>query len=161
MRFLCLFIGWCMPLIALSFVPSRSYLSFNRKNEARTPSKDGNIAVRSLAGGEDGEEQTSKDFIIGYTVRRKGDGRETLPFVVVEVGSQQGEVGTFTLDSSTSCGDILELGDKGVYKVKRVRFLYKYDGRKYKVFKKKLDAVALSKSPFSTTTGMDTGDMLQ
>lgn len=42
-------------------------------------------------------------------------------------------------DSSTACGDVLELGERGVYKVKRVIFLYKHDGRKYRVVRKKLE----------------------
>jgi len=52
-------------------------------------------------------------------------------------------VGTYALDESTACGDILELGEKGMYKVKRVRVIYRYDGRKFRVVKKKLDTVML------------------
>jgi hypothetical protein len=90
-----------------------------------------------------------------------------MPFDVLLIKSKKSKdnekeerklVGTFLLGPSTACGDLLELGDTGTFRVKRVRFLYKYDGRKLRVFKKKIDVVAV-KSPWnSPDLGLDSVD---
>jgi hypothetical protein len=67
-----------------------------------------------------GGEDLSKNFIL---VNAQRDA--ILPFIVIEIGIPPMEVGTYALDESTACGDILELGEKGVYKVKRVRVIYR------------------------------------
>ena len=45
------------------------------------------------------------------------------------------------LEPSTSNGDFVDLGMNGMYKVIRVRFLYKFTDGKHRVYKKKLDVV--------------------
>jgi len=55
-------------------------------------------------------------------------------------------------DSTTACGDILELGQQGLFKVKRVIFLYKYNGHKYRVVRKKLEVLKSSREMSKSTT---------
>lgn len=96
--------------------------------------------------------------------RNKADNRESLPFSVVEIvkkgkDNELNDIGTYLLDSTTSCGDILELGDKGVFKVKRVRFLYNYVNGKFRVFKKKIDVTSM-KSMYAPN-GYEAKDIFQ
>ena len=51
------------------------------------------------------------------------------------------------LPSSTACGDIVQVGDF-TFKVKKVRFFYKYDGGKFKVVRKKIEVTSTSSSSF-------------
>mmetsp|Transcript_28822 Transcript_28822/g.41073 ORF Transcript_28822/g.41073 Transcript_28822/m.41073 type:complete len:107 (+) Transcript_28822:331-651(+) len=88
-----------------------------------------------------------------------------MPFTVCQI-DQSCEIGTFLLDSSTACGDILELGQHGLFKVKRVIFSYKYDGHKHRLVRKKLEVLRSYKGskgtnnkkliPSSLEAGMDT-----
>ena len=70
------------------------------------------------------------------------DNRDFMPFIAYDIDQDNYEIGTFLLDSSTACGDILDLGSKGIFKVKKVIFLYKFDGRNYRVIKKKLEVIS-------------------
>ena len=54
---------------------------------------------------------------------------------------------------------MLELGERGVYKVKRVIFLYKHDGRKYRVVRKKLEVSSTSSSNKSSKKKSKAGDV--
>jgi hypothetical protein len=76
---------------------------------------------------------------------KKVDGRESLPFSVTCWGSEssKSDVGTFLLDSSTSCGDLLDLNGE-LFTVTKVSFLYKFERGKFRVFKKKLDVTVAS-----------------
>ena len=67
---------------------------------------------------------------------KKGDNRESLPFVVTMSDSEE-MIGTYILDATTSCGDLLDLRGK-IFEVKRVAFLYRYESGGFRVFKKKL-----------------------
>lgn len=68
------------------------------------------------------------------------DRRDLLPFTILcKSGENSRPLGTYILDSSTACGDVLELGGKGVFRVQKVYFLYKFDCNRYRVFKKKLE----------------------
>ena len=99
--------------------------------------------------------------VIDYRSVKGTDNRESLPFVVIEIGgTKQKEIGTYLLDSTTSCGDVLELGEKGIFKVKRVRYLYKYEAGKFRVFKKKLDTTSI-KSISYEQSGYNVQDILQ
>lgn len=120
------------------------------------------------------------DFETGFVVKKrkngewkKSDGRDKLPFQVFAEqdlpkeesqnakGSKKAQtnfldIGTYYLDSSTSCGDLLDLGPKkGRWLVNRVKFLYEWRNGRYNVIKKKLDVVA-AKPPF-----FDEGEVLQ
>lgn len=84
-------------------------------------------------------------YAIGDTYRRNskqklGDNRDYLPFTVVQADTAiSNEIGTYLLEPSTSSGDFLDLGSKGLYKVNKVVFLYKFDNGRFRVYKKKLE----------------------
>lgn len=87
------------------------------------------------------------------------DNRNSMPFDVFDEENTQ--VGTFLLDPSTGCGDLLDLGNSGVMKVKSVAFLYKYRERKFCVVRKKLNVKMLSPSSalyFGVSTAQDGRD---
>lgn len=125
----------------------------------------------SAGTGDNGNYDSMSNVNSGNTInliidnrKNKADNRESLPFSVVEIvkkGKDNGtkEIGTYLLDSTTSCGDILELGDKGVFKVKRVRFLYNYVNGKFRVFKKKIDVT--STRPMYAPSGYEAKDIFQ
>ena len=71
-------------------------------------------------------------------LKKNSDKRDLLPFdIYLEINSDI-KIGSFMLDSSTACGDIVDLGSKGIYNVKKVTFLYRYESDGLRVFKKKL-----------------------
>ena len=90
---------------------------------------------------------------------KKSDNRDSLPFTVTFDDGKSGtrtEIGTYLLDSTTNCGDLLDLGGR-LFEVKKVSFLYKYESGGFRVFKKKLDVAAAKASWGSAdTTGGDT-----
>jgi hypothetical protein len=100
---------------------------------------------------------------VGFTVKKnaknngpkKVDNRDELPFEILEESDQHICLGTFALDKGTSCGDLIDLGSRGIWRVKKVRFLYKFRQGKFRVFKKKLD-VQPAKTPVLSPRG--TGD---
>jgi hypothetical protein len=75
---------------------------------------------------------------------RKLDGRDTLPyktFIMLDGKARHADklhVATLFLDSLTACGDILDLGDKGVFEVVRVSFVYKWEVHGFAVTGKRL-----------------------
>lgn len=67
------------------------------------------------------------------------DNRDSLPYVVYSDPEMKTVgLGTYMLDASTNCGDLLDLGTKGVWKVNKVSFLYEYRLGRLIVVKKKL-----------------------
>ena len=66
------------------------------------------------------------------------DKRDLLPFDVFMEKNPDIKIGSFLLDSSTACGDMLDLGPQGIFNIMKVSFLYKYEMGHFKVFKKKL-----------------------
>lgn len=103
----------------------------------------------------------------GFTKRKKGagwkktDNRDSLPFVVSSnsADGKRNEIGTYLLDSSTGCGDILDLRGN-IFLVQRVSYLYKYESGGFRVFKKKLD-VTVTKASWSDTSTEDNQRFLQ
>lgn len=95
---------------------------------------------------------------LGNTIKKNKsssfDNRESLPYSIFMLKDELSKrnLGSYQLDMTTSCGDLVDLGDKGVYKVKRVAFLYKYTKQGFAVFKKKLDVVKANVSWDSKTT---------
>lgn len=123
-------------------------------------------------------EAAQHSYILGTTFhnekKRKGDGREYLPFVVTSMDLKiPRDIGTFMLEPSTACGDFLDLGTQGTFKVIRVRFLYTFTNGKHRVYKKKLDVMRAQPTWMNTavsgslssnsreTTGLGVGDILQ
>lgn len=53
--------------------------------------------------------------------------------------------GTYALDCTTNCGDIIDLNLETDFRVKRVRFIYKYTRDGLRVVSKKLDVVVIQK----------------
>ena len=77
-----------------------------------------------------------------------------MPFhVVVQpeflLGTDALRLGTIKLDSQTACGDTLDLGERGVYIVRRVAFIYRFFGGKYTVTSKRLDVEPISTRPLT------------
>lgn len=89
---------------------------------------------------------------------KRSDNRDFLPFVVVE-DSIKAELGTFLLEPSTSCGDFLDLGFRGIFKVNRVAFVYKYDGGQFRVFRKRLE-VEQTQAPWRMDSYSDNSNRL-
>ena len=86
---------------------------------------------------------------------KKSDNRDSLPFIVTFDDGKSGtrtEIGTYLLDSTTNCGDFLDLGGR-LFEVKKVSFLYKYESGGFRVFKKKLDVAAAKASWGSADSG--------
>lgn len=71
-------------------------------------------------------------------LKKNNDRRDLLPFDIYLEMNSDIKIGSFMLDSSTACGDIVDLGSKGIYNVKKVTFLYRYESGGLKVFRKKL-----------------------
>jgi len=71
------------------------------------------------------------------------DNRESLPYSVFHIIDENSNesLGSFVLGASTACGDILDLGTRGFFAVKRVSYLYKFTKCGFKVYKKKLDVL--------------------
>ena len=92
------------------------------------------------------------------TAFKKADNRDSLPFVVTfdEGKGKLMEIGTFLLDASTACGDLLDLGGR-LFEVQKVSFLYKYESGGFRVFKKKLDVSTAKASWVGVSDTTDTG----
>lgn len=78
------------------------------------------------------------------------DRRDLLPYTLYLLNdkvskSPINEIGTLYLDSTTQCGDYIEL-QGAEYVVRRVTFVYKYGSRGLQVVRKKIDVTAV-KSP--------------
>jgi hypothetical protein len=79
--------------------------------------------------------------------------RDRLPFTMYLLkekdGNDRKEVGTFYLDSTTSCGDFIQDKDNNEYKVRRITFVYKYSpNNKLQVVRKKMDVTAVKNPRF-------------
>lgn len=69
------------------------------------------------------------------------DGRDSISssiYTRTDDGSMHKIVGEFSLDKSTNCGDIIEIGDGTQYQVQRARCQYKYVGGKRFVMTRKI-----------------------
>lgn len=103
------------------------------------------------------------EYLIGLKKTKKGftrgDNRNSLPFFIRE---GQRELGTYLLDSSTGCDDVLDLSGS-LFKVDRVRFLYKFTAGEHRVFKKRLDVTSTktSWSDISASANEDNARFLQ
>ncbi len=79
--------------------------------------------------------------------KKPTDNRDQLPFQIFSNPDgpphQPMELGTFLLDSSTGCGDYVDLGVRGMYKVRSVTFRYKFNEGKFNVISKKLDVIPI------------------
>lgn len=104
----------------------------------------------------------------GFTKRKKGaswkkaDNRDSLPFVVSSnnIDGKLKEIGTYLLDASTGCGDLLDLSGN-IFLVQRVSYLYKYESGGFRVFKKKLDVTSTKASWSDAVTPEDNQQFLQ
>ena len=112
------------------------------------------------SGGEENDDDIEFSYEKGYTYRKKknvfkqGDDRESLPFVVTMSESEE-MIGTYLLDATTSCGDLLDLRGK-IFEVKKVAFLYRYESGGFRVFKKKLGVDVAKAAWLQTENGNDT-----
>ena len=124
---------------------------------------DGSLIPNGNGEFDDGEELKFFDFLTGVVSRRKRtggyrsirDSRETLPFYVQIMqsdGTDPVYIGTYMLDHSTSNDDLLNLGDKGFYKVKKTTFIYKFKTNRLEVVKKKLDVSPVDKGFYSSNS---------
>jgi len=81
----------------------------------------------------------------------KRDNRDLLPFTIYEIktnpNESTNEIGTFFLDPTTSNGDILQVIDK-TYVVEKIAFIYKFENRAHRVYKKKLYVAATKSFPW-------------
>lgn len=107
------------------------------------------------------ESDRDKDSIeTGLTIRRnkikKGDRRDMLPFEIYILNDETTSLGSYLLDSTTACGDLVDLGTKGVFVVKRVIFVYKYTQGALRVFKKKLHLSSTNNESSSLLFGSTT-----
>lgn len=126
------------------------------------------VTLHAVFEGE-GDEKEELEFMYetGFTKRKrsggwkKTDNRDSLPFVVSSKNGdgKLSEIGTFLLDSSTGCGDLLDLSGS-MFMVQRVSYLYKYESGGFRVFKKKLD-VTSTKASWSDTATEDNQRFLQ
>ena len=64
--------------------------------------------------------------------RAKADDRENMPYktyILLDGKARNAEhIATLRLGALTACGDLLDLGEKGLYEVVRVSFVYKWEG---------------------------------
>ena len=71
------------------------------------------------------------------------DTRDKLPYTLYLLKNKdcldRKEMGTYYLDPSTSCGDIVQINAEDEYKVRRVTFIYRYGSRGLEVVRKKVD----------------------
>lgn len=114
------------------------------------------------------EEELEFMYETGFTKRKKGaswkktDNRDSLPFVV-SANAADGKltlVGTYLLDASTGCGDLLDLSGN-IFLVQRVSYLYKYESGGFRVFKKKLDVTSTKASWSDAVTSEANQQFLQ
>ena len=124
-------------------------------------------SILSASNSDESDDELEFMYETGFTKRKRGagwkktDNRDSLPFVVSSnsVDGKRSEIGTYLLDSSTGCGDLLDL--KGsIFLVQRVSYLYKYESGGFRVFKKKLD-VTSTKTSWSETPTEDNQRFLQ
>lgn len=83
----------------------------------------------------------SKKTGIPFT-RAKADNRDNLPFktyIMLDGKARNAElIATLRLGALTACGDLLDLGDKGMFEVVRVSFVYKWNVTGFVVTGKRL-----------------------
>ena len=124
-------------------------------------------SILSALSSDESDDELEFMYETGFTKRKRGSGwkktdnRDSLPFVVSSntVDGKRSEIGTYLLDASTGCGDLLDL--KGsIFLVQRVSYLYKYESGGFRVFKKKLD-VTSTKTSWSDTPTEDNQRFLQ
>ena len=147
--------------MALLFLLAASSTAFLQMRRILAISSSGvrfhtNPVIKSLnVISKDDSDEDELEFMYetGFTKRKKGagwkktDNRDSLPFVVSS-NSNDGklkEIGTYLLDSSTGCGDLLDLSGN-IFLVNRVSYLYKYESGGFRVFKKKLDVTSTKAS---------------
>jgi len=88
-------------------------------------------------------------------VYKKKDSRDSLPFKIYIssddlLGDKDKVIGNYRLDAQTSCGDILDLGEQGVFEVRKTIFLYRYNTmNQLHVIGKKLEVKPLSTKPMN------------
>jgi hypothetical protein len=88
-------------------------------------------------------------------ILKKRDSRDQLPFKIYIsaedlLGDKDKVLGNYRLDAQTSCGDILDLGDLGVFEVRKTIFLYRYNTmNQLTVVGKKLEVKPLSTKPMN------------
>ena len=74
--------------------------------------------------------------------RAKSDDRDNLPYktyVLLDGNARNAEhIATLRLGALTACGDILDLGERGLFKVIRVSFLYKWNVTGFQITGKRL-----------------------
>ena len=112
------------------------------------------FAVERDLNSNQNNDNTGFTYDIGYIKtkkdksNRKFDDRDKLSFVITlnEDESNAAALGTYLLEPTTSCGDLLDLGGK-IFIVRRVSFLYRHEAGGLKVFKKKLNVVP-AKAPW-------------
>lgn len=134
---------------------------FNFHNKRSTRFR---TAIDVVVSGERDDDEIEFMYETGFTKRKKGagwkktDNRDSLPFVVSSntADGKRSEIGTYLLDSSTGCGDLLDLSGK-MFLVQRVSYLYKYESGGFRVFKKKLDVTATKTSWSDVTTENNQG----
>lgn len=97
--------------------------------------------------GETGEfldyDGKSGGLVIRKNGRTGGDNRDKIHFSVCIppeylIGDSALTVGSCFPDPYLACGDKLDLGDRGVYIVRRISFLYRHSGGRLVVTSKKL-----------------------
>ena len=127
--------------------------NFNDKSEADSEEEDDVSALFGIVRKKNGKTKNSNVI----------DDRDSLPFSVFAVVDDvtKKSIGTFKLDSSTACDDILDLGKLGVYSVQRVSFLYKFSKGKFRVYGKKLDVTLTKESSIITSKTINNGQYLQ
>lgn len=88
-------------------------------------------------------------------ILKKRDSRDQLPFKIYIsaedlLGDKDKVLGNYRLDAQTSCGDILDLGELGVFEVRKTIFLYRYNTtNQLVVVGKKLEVKPLSTKPMN------------
>ena len=80
----------------------------------------------------------------------KRDNRDNLPYktyIMMDDKARRAElIATLRLDAMTSCGDLIDLGDKGQFEVVRVSFVYVWRGSSFVVTGKRLYCKVAKKS---------------
>jgi len=149
-----LFVLHCL----LSIVFLRSIISYSLTSSLFSPLLRNEIISKSLKatssdvsnfGMSNSNEDSGDDITLGMVRRKNGitkrvDNRDSLPYAVFNLVNEKTKtnIGTYRLDSTTSCGDILDLGSAGVFSVKKVRYLYKFTKGGFRVCSKKLDVIS-------------------
>ena len=100
------------------------------------------MSVLYMAGTEDGEGndksliEVDEDGIVyrkggkqGLPIQKR-DNRDSMPYktyIMMDGKARNAElIATLRLDALTACGDLIDLGDKGIFEVIRVSFVYKW-----------------------------------